>query len=142
MEFRFPPEPRHLRVLRRKVRRALEREGIVGSPVDRLVLVLDEMVSNAIEHGNSNRAGVHELSVMLRLSDVHVDVEFRDPGVPDSVVRELNDLLRACRGNRPPLDNERGRGLFLIDDGLDELCLEALPGGGLTMRGRMSRVPS
>ena len=108
--------------------------------IERMVLVIDEMVSNAIEHGRIYRTKGHQLRLLLHLDQNHLHIEFNDPGVPHEVVSELNELLAACRGNRPPLDSERGRGLFLIDDGLDDLEVEAAPGGGLSMRGRMLRV--
>ena len=134
--------PDHARVkqLRDEIRRRLAAVGVADDLVDRVVLVVDEIVSNSIEHGEAYRAENDRMSLRIEVVDGYVGIEFVDSSVPAAVVEEVLRLLEACRGERPPIDSERGRGLFLIDDGLDELEIRAAPGGtGLVLRGRLLR---
>ena len=45
MEFQFPPEPEHLRSLRRHLRTKLDELGVNGDVADNMLLVIDEIVT-------------------------------------------------------------------------------------------------
>ena len=136
MEFRFPPEPEHLRSLRRHLRTKLDELGVHGDMADSVLLVLDEIVTNAIEHSDPYRDADGHLTVRLCTRDAAVVFDFEDPDVPEPVVRELAAALSAGPGNRPPPDSERGRGLFLIAHHVDGLEITLRDGGGMRLHGR------
>jgi len=141
LEFRIDADASRVRFLRTDIREQLEDIGVAEGDVDRLVLVVDEIVSNAIEHGRAYRRAHDVLAIRLTVAAAHVDLAFHDPSVPPETVNEMLRLIEQFRdGDVPPLDNERGRGLFLIDDGLDELSVVPGAGGqGLQLTGRLLR---
>lgn len=141
LEFRIEADVARVRFLRADIRDRLEELGVAEGDVDRLVLVVDELVSNSIEHGASYRSEEDVLSIRLTILESHVELGFEDPSVPAGIVAEMLRLLDQCRsGGVPPLDNERGRGLFLIDDGLEDVVVEAgADGSGLELTGRLRR---
>jgi anti-sigma regulatory factor (Ser/Thr protein kinase) len=138
MEFRFPPDHGHLRTLRKEVRTGLQGSGVSRARIDMVLLVLDEIVSNSIEHAREYRS-TGELRVRIEARAQGVLVEFEDPDVPETTVA---DLARVCRGRRdavPAAHNERGRGLFLLADSVEDLVIAPAPGGGLSLRGRVAK---
>lgn len=138
--FKLRPSFDQVRALRSGVRERLEPLGVSDQDVGRLLLVVDEMVSNAIEHGHDYRRDDDLLTVRIAVDSAFFELEFIDPAVPKATITEIEGLLAQCREGAPPLDNERGRGLFLIQDGLETLDLLGDPGGrGLRVRGRMKR---
>ena len=140
--FRFEPEPSKARALRAAIRVRLAEHDVLASDIDRIVLVIDEIVSNSIEHAAPFRAEVDRLMLHFKIEDTHLLVEFRDPAVPAQAVAEIVRQLAECReGRRPPLEHERGRGLFLIEDAFEELTVSRGPDGlGLRLRGRFPRA--
>lgn len=138
LQFRIPALPEHLRDLRRGVREGVEAMGVTDAVCERAVLVLDELVSNAIEHGLDYRTTGGELFVQVNLTAGNLWMEFVDPDVPAPMVAELRRAFERWSENPPPLSNERGRGLFLIATYFDELIVQPAPGGGLQVRGRIS----
>ena len=135
VEFKFPPEPKYLRNLRERLRDKLAGLGVAEDTVDNVLLVTDEIVSNAIEHSDGYRAAEVKLIVRLGARGHDILLEFEDPDVPADVVEEIAEAL-ANRGERPPLHSERGRGLFLIAQNVDRLEVSARPDGGLRLQGR------
>ncbi len=131
----------HVRTLRHDLRERLLPLGVAENDVDRLLLVVDEIVSNAIEHGRQYRRPDDVLTVRFAVESEHVDLEFVDPAVPGDTVLQIRAILEQCKSGRPPLDSERGRGLFLIGDGLDVIEVRGeLDGTGLRLRGRLVRA--
>ena len=127
------------RMARHLVRQFARSGGIVGPELDNLVLVADELMSNAVDHGGG--AGSREESDLERpvRMYVHLAVDalgwamrVSDQGGGDP---EVVDRLMHPEG-LPDLEDERGRGFFLMaqmvdslevrksDDGLG-LCLAA-----------------
>ena len=138
-EFRFPPDPAHVRLLRGVARQAAEEMGAAESAVDSLVLVLDELANNAIEHGSDYRQGNADLYVRVARDKDDLWVDFEDPEMPEPVVRELAEALRKARnGGLPAIDSERGRGLYLISVYFEEISVEVAPDGGFLLRGRIA----
>jgi anti-sigma regulatory factor (Ser/Thr protein kinase) len=142
LDFRIPARPEYLRDLRKAVREGVEAMGVAERARDQIVLVLDELVSNAIEHGDDYRTGGGELTVQVRLIGGGLWMEFIDPDMPGSMVAELHRALERWDGSPPPLTNERGRGLFLISAYVDELIVQPAQGGGLHVRGRIASAES
>jgi anti-sigma regulatory factor (Ser/Thr protein kinase) len=128
-DLRIAPDPAQLRVLRRKARGALAKLGLDGMDEEMVLLVLDELVSNAIEHGASYRREGSTLATRASLDGRDLVIEFEDPDMPP---REIADLAAAARC--PVADAERGRGLFLVQDALCDLRVEDRSGEGKGLR--------
>ena len=140
LEFRFPPEPEHLRALRSQLRDKLAEFGVPEDLADNVLLVTDEIVSNAIEHAEDYRGHSGRLLVRVEPQDGDVLLEFEDPDVPPEVIAELAEALAAKRDNRPPPDSERGRGLFLIAHNVKDLEVKQRDDGGLHLHGRFTEA--
>ena len=138
LEFRVRPEPAEVRALRHGVRERLEGIGVAEERIDSLVLVLDEIVNNSIEHGAGYRTDADVLEVRVAVGSARIDVEYRDPSVPADVVSELVEMFAEVRSGPPPAMFERGRGLFLIQDGLADLAVESVD-GGMRLSGHLER---
>ena len=114
--------------------------GVSDDRADSMVLVLDEIVTNAIEHGDSYRNSKGWLLLRIEASGRDLLLEFEDPDVPPRVVAQLASAIAAWTDALPPVDSERGRGLFLIARNLDRPEIKPAPGGGLQLRGRFRDV--
>jgi anti-sigma regulatory factor (Ser/Thr protein kinase) len=120
-----------------KIRAVARSGGVVGGELDNLLLVAAELLSNAVDHGGGGGA-VHEpgdegarMRLALRVAGGSWRLEVSDEGGGDAAtVRELiqpNGL--------PDLEDERGRGFFLIGQMVDEIGVQATSDGrGLTLR--------
>jgi len=139
LEVRFPPEPDQLRSLRERVRGVLEELAADEQSVNKVVLVIDEMVANAIEHADPYR-GSSELLLRLTQRGQDVALDFEDPDVPADVIAELGAMLATGSERRPPVESERGRGLFLMATGIDQLEVSGRTGGGMRLTGCFPRV--
>lgn len=133
----FPPDGAVLREVRRKVRELAAGLGAQPAVCDNLALVVDELVNNAIEHGESYRRGSAELRVSIRGRGDALTIDFFDPEMPADQVVELAAVLAETAGGMPSLESERGRGLFLLSVYLEELQAAQAPGGGLCLSGRI-----
>jgi anti-sigma regulatory factor (Ser/Thr protein kinase) len=134
----FPPSPAVLRQLRADVRAATARLGAEANVGDTVALVVDELVNNAIEHGAVYRVRGLDLGVQIGLDAGRITVEFFDQEMPEATVRELAGALAQAAAGMPSLENERGRGLFLLSVYLDDLRAEVDVGGGLRLAGLVS----
>jgi anti-sigma regulatory factor (Ser/Thr protein kinase) len=132
----FPPTGDALRRVRVRLRELAAELG-AGAAGNGLALVVDELVNNAIEHGRVYRLRGLDLVIQLSLVDGGITVEFFDAEMPEHEVDELARLLGAASSGTPALENERGRGLFLLTVYLADLRAEIAPGGGLRLVGRL-----
>ena len=137
--FSFPATPGVLRQLRADVRAAAAKLGAAEQVCDRVSLVVDELVNNAIEHGAAYRRRGVDLAVHIGADQGRLSVEFFDPEMPEATVRELATALAKATNGMPSLESERGRGLFLLSVYLDDLRAELVAGGGLRLRGILAR---
>lgn len=120
------------RMARQVVRQFALREGLDEDEVGTLELVTSELLSNAVDHGGGGSAmeesdltrdvrmtlslGVDERGWELRVAD-------QGGGDPEEVARYLSpDEL-------PDLEDERGRGFFLLVQMVDELRVRVSPDG-------------
>ena len=96
LEFRLPAKIAHLRVLRRSLRQGLQDMGVAELPLDRLLLVVDEVVSNAIEHGQIYRRSAEPILVQVHRQDRGLLLSIEDADVPAAVViNEYVDVAHA-----------------------------------------------
>ncbi len=132
------PELQNLRLMRRAVRDGLGERGVTAATTEMALLVLDEVVSNSIEHGIAYRTTFPPLVVRLVVDAADVLVDYVDPEVPGAIVDGLAAALTASRGGDvPPPESERGRGLYLVATLLTDLTIEHASGGGLHLHGRL-----
>lgn len=133
------------RMARQVVRQFALREGLKEDEVMTLELVASELLSNAVDHGGGESAmeesdlvedvrmtlalGVDEHGWELRVSD-------QGGGDPAEVARYLE------AGSLPDLEDERGRGFFLLLGLVDELRVGiSLDGKGLEISARKRALP-
>jgi anti-sigma regulatory factor (Ser/Thr protein kinase) len=124
--------------LRSQVRQQLRVLGVAQERGEAVILVMDEIVTNSIEHSHGYRNSNGCLTLRLRSSGNDLQLDFEDPDVPGPIVRQLASTLVSWRGSRPPVDSERGRGLYLIARNVDRLEIDERPGGGMWLRAGFS----
>ena len=127
------------REARRLAREFVLSRGVSVTECETLVFVVGELLDNAVDHGGGEGAReVADLSRDVRLSlEITlapgrwvVTVGDQGGGDPEGMQRQLD----ASR-ERPDLEDERGRGLFLLALLVDELTVSATPSGsGLAIR--------
>jgi len=135
LDFRFPAQPDHLRVLRNMLRQGLVAMEVPHDAIQRVLLVMDEIVSNAIEHGAGYRRGERPLRARVQVVDGgRLFLQFHDEDMPAEVLDEVSwEILNgSCV---PVAELERGRGLFLIRELLSEVQVQELSGGGMLLEG-------
>ena len=105
------------RMARHLIRQFARGAGVVGAELDSLLLVADELLSNAVDHGGGGAAREegelesHPRMGMLLALDAagwRMGVSDQGGGRPE----ELSPLLQP--GELPDLEDERGRGFFLV----------------------------
>jgi anti-sigma regulatory factor (Ser/Thr protein kinase) len=133
-DFSIEPDRSRQHLLRDALRQQLARWNIGDDAANRILLVIDEMVGNSIDHGVIYRHTARDLELRLSLNRHDLRIEFVDPDTPKVIVRELDQRM-AKATQPPPIDAERGRGLFLIRRGLDEVAFEWRAGSGMTISG-------
>lgn len=131
----FPPRASVLRQLRPRVRDLAVQMGAPVAVGDRLALVVDELVNNAVEHGAAYRRHGLDLAIELHVVADRTQIEFFDREMPVDSVCELQRALAASAAGMPALSGERGRGLFLMSIYLDDLRVEVAAAGGLRLVG-------
>jgi len=135
----FPPRGTVLRQLRAAVRDHASKLGAGQQVADNLALVVDELVNNAIEHGAAYRRQNLDLAVQFEVDGDRLRIEFYDQEMPAATVAELTKALLDASNGMPSLDNERGRGLFLLTIYLEDLRAELAENGGLRLVGSIAR---
>lgn len=123
--------------LRRLLREGLEPLGVSGSFLERLILVVDEVVSNSIEHGSEYRRGESPIRVIVHENSGGLHLKVDDLDVPQDMVASLEAELHSQDGVPPSALSERGRGMFLITMFLEDLRVLAVEGGGMRVQGRV-----
>ena len=135
----FPPRASVLKQLRPRVRELAAQMGNSIDAGDKLALIVDELVNNAVEHGAEYRLLGLDLAIELHTVADRTVIEFFDREMPDIAVFELARALAASAGGMPSLESERGRGLFLMSIYLDDLRVEVAQAGGLRLIGTVQR---
>lgn len=123
----LPAVHRAVRVARSTVRRFARLEGVGERDLDTLLLVLSELLANAVDHGGGERAmqeGEGAASVRMRavvaLGEATWSVSVTDQGGGDP-----GPLRALVASDEPPdLEDERGRGFFLMKELTDTLAVE------------------
>ena len=112
-----PFEERDLVALRRTVAAHVDRSALPARRVADLVLIVSELISNAVRHGG----GAGRLRVWATGSAIHCQVTDEGPGLP---------AAHRAPPSQPEPTATGGRGLWLVRQFADALSLETAPGGG------------
>jgi anti-sigma regulatory factor (Ser/Thr protein kinase) len=132
IELELPAVHEAVRVARSSLRSFLRMSGVPDREVDTLVLVASELLGNAIDHGGGEAAMEEDLEsngtrMLLRLelqkTTWTLFVEDQGGGDPDEVRHRLQP------DGLPDLEDERGRGFFLMAQLVDRMEVEQAPGG-------------
>ncbi len=132
----LPAAHKGVRVARNVVRHFARLQGVKDSEIESLVLVVSELLANAIDHGGGRAAltegdlnGDPRMKLVFTLREDEWTLSVTDEGGGDP--ERVRALI--APGRLPDLDDDRGRGLFLLAQMLDRLEVEKSPDGrGLT----------
>lgn len=121
----LPATHAHGRMARRIARQFAESEGLPASECETLEFVVGELLDNAVDHGGGGAAReIQDLPRDVRMSlwmwvdGMRWSVKIGDQGGGDPAA--ILPLLHPPDGV-PDLDDDRGRGLFLLAQLVDEL---------------------
>ncbi len=139
-----PATHRGVRVARNLFTRFARLEGMPAGDVDALALVLSELLANAIDHGGGGAALTEDdlssdvrMRATLTIDGSHwmLSVTDQGGGDPDGV----NETLAGdCAFD---IEDDRGRGLFLLKASVDALHAErSADGDGLTFHAKKAYV--
>lgn len=112
------------RMARAVLRQFSQREGVPAKEIETLEFVACELLSNAVDHGGGRRAMEESdvqsgarmtLFLVVRPDGWTLAVGDQGGGDPDEVAARLTDE------DLPDLDEDRGRGFFLLKQMLDSL---------------------
>lgn len=115
------------RMGRQLVRQFAESEGLPEKEVETLEFVTSELLSNAVDHGGGKQAmevsdiqGDVRMSLELKLEEGRWHLKVGDQGGGDP--EEVKPFLDS--NELPDLEDERGRGFFLLLGMLDQLSVD------------------
>lgn len=125
-----------VRPVRKMLEGLLYAQGWVEDDVDDASLIVTEIVQNAVEHG-SRGDGAERIEVSVLATADGVELEVRDPGTGrDPQIAVDRDVETAV-----PMDEPRGRGLFLIHRLAVRFERTIDASGGLCIRARKEISP-
>ncbi len=105
--------------------------GVEGDEIETMLLVASELLSNAVDHGGGQAAmDEKDLEHSVRMS-LAIDLfdETWEMRIADQGGGEPEDLSGLLGQTLPDLEDERGRGFFLLEAMLDGLEVRKSPDG-------------
>ncbi len=125
LELRLAAAHASARVGRQMARHFARLDGLDEDEVDHLALVASELLSNAVDHGGGGAAmevkdADARMSLTLELGRDYWRLEVNDQGGGDP--NELSKFL-APHALEAALEDERGRGFFLMRQMVDEMSV-------------------
>ena len=109
-------DARELRTLRQELKQFMAQHGVSADVCDDLILVANELATNAIEAA----ALGSDVTVELHIDALHITLAVENIGPPFTLPSEIT---------LPDRSRPRGRGLALSSQIVDELCTEPMIDG-------------
>lgn len=129
---RVPCDLIYVRPVRKMIEALLAGQGWEEEQIEDAALLATEVVQNAIEHG-SRGDGEEQVELRVCVEDAAVDMECVDPGTGDDPREALNrDVSLPV-----PMDQPRGRGLYLMYRIATRMDRTLASTGGLCIRVRL-----
>jgi len=126
---RIPNRLELMKPIRDLVGATCEYHGVEEEARQEILLAVSEIVNNAIEHvQGKGDEGYHEVDLYFGIRDGLVVARIVDEGEGGISQSDFDGAAR------PELDNDRGRGLFLIKAYVDEISVSPVPGVGTEVR--------
>lgn len=126
LRMELPAAHSAVRMARKVVRQFAETGGMAGDDLETLVLVTSELLANAVDHGGGQSAfEERDLKEPVRML---LELEFENEGwrlaVSDQGAGDPVQIETLLHPTGPPdLDDERGRGFFLLTTMVDSLTV-------------------
>ncbi|MBK7877660.1 MAG: ATP-binding protein [Planctomycetes bacterium] len=123
LELDLPAAHSAVRMARAVLRRFASMEGAPEREIETMEFVASELLANAVDHGGGNHAmeerdaGEVRMSFAVYVRDGGWEIHVGDQGGGDPA--ELEPFLK--KDDIPDLENERGRGFFLMAQMLTDL---------------------
>jgi len=134
------------RMARTLLRQFARTEGVPAREIDTLEFVASELLSNAVDHGGGNRAmeeSEHEgrvrmsLVLVVRRDGWSLSVGDQGGGDPEAMRARIADV------SEPDIEDERGRGFFLLAQMVERLDVNRTADGlGLEFTAVRNYAPS
>ena len=129
MELKVPSDMIYLRPVRAFVRELAEGIGFCHEKANDIELAVDEIFTNAIEHGSDDTGS--PVMVQCLSTDEMMKIIISDTGrQADSSTRWSSAWADAIR-EKTESGTERGHGLLLAHNLADEMSMESNPTGGV-----------
>lgn len=128
MDLNTPFEARALRSARKALGAITEEWGFSDQARREIELSFSEALQNAVEHGCSGKGIVH-VTGRVNLSRVQIVIE--DRGAGKGNLEALKAAFESGEEVLPKLDKERGRGIYLIRNLMDQARVEYPEEGGV-----------
>ena len=132
----IPTDLIYVRPVRKMVEGLLVAYGWHEEDVDDAALIITEMVQNGVEHG-SRADGSERVHVEVHLHTGAVEFRVTDPGTGEDPKLAMNRDVEV----RPPMDEPRGRGLYLIYRLAGAMDRSIAGTGGLCVHARKEATP-
>lgn len=124
----LPCVHRAVRIGRRVVQAFARTDGWDDAEIEALMLIASELLANAVDHGGGGGAMTEEdlehpmrMELWLRVDEDAWRLEIEDSGAGELAAAER--LVETCSIGDD--EDERGRGLFLVKEMVDELGVRA-----------------
>ncbi|MFA4936731.1 MAG: ATP-binding protein [Patescibacteria group bacterium] len=106
-EFILPSDTRILEPVRNELERRLLAAGWVEEKIEKVLVAVDEAITNAVKHGNKNKPEA-KVYIRLTLDNLDFKVVIRDEGsgIPDDQVPDPRQQENITKAD--------GRGIFLM----------------------------
>ena len=126
---RIPNRLEQMRSIRALLASTCESHGVDEESTQEILLAVSEIVNNSIEHVKGRGpGGYHEVDVRFGIGPSSAVGTVLDEGAGGIAQKDFEVA------ETPTLENDRGRGLYLIRAYVDELEVREIPGVGTEIR--------
>jgi len=128
-ELRIPGDLIYLRPVRAFIRELAENTGFSHERASNIELAVDEVFSNAIEHGSAGSGS--KIAIHCMSTDDMLRIIVSDTGRGKNSSKRLLDAWSDAVREKSQPGTERGHGLLLVHNLMDEMSMESNSMGGV-----------